>query len=111
MSDTNNLYIKLVRNEKRESREQPMFVAPPNIEAQKNGKNWTIGAKIGDTWYNQCAFEEFDDQGNPTGGITVRLTPSNTGSASAKARVQQSSFAPSKFAKGQGSGYNKYSYK
>tara|TARA_R100000655_G_scaffold27073_1_gene55383 strand:+ start:742 stop:1080 length:339 start_codon:yes stop_codon:yes gene_type:complete len=111
MSDTNNLYIKLVRNEKRESREQPMFVAPPNIEAQKNGKNWTIGAKIGDTWYNQCAFEEFDDQGNPTGGITVRLTPSNTGSASAKARVQQSSFAPSKFAKGQGSGYNKPNYK
>ena len=55
MSDTNNLYIKLVRNEKRESREQPMYVAPPNIEAQKNGKNWTIGAKIGDTWYNQCA--------------------------------------------------------
>ena len=62
MSDTNNLYIKLVRNEKRESREQPMFVAPPNIEAQKQGKNWTKGTKIGDTWYNQCAFEEFDEE-------------------------------------------------
>ena len=111
MSDTNNLYIKLVRNEKRESKEQPMFVAPPNIEAQSKGKNWTIGAKIGNTWYNQCAFEEFDEEGNPTGGITVRLTPSNTGSGSAKPRGQQSSFAPNRFAKDQGSGYNKYSYK
>ena len=111
MSDTNNLYIKLVKNEKREDKGQPIFVAPPNIEAQKQGKNWTIGAKIGDTWYNQCAFEEFDDDGNPTGLITVRLAPSNTGSGSAKPRGPQSSFAPNdRFAKGQGSGYNKTNY-
>jgi len=40
------------------------------------------------------------------------LTPSNTGSAPAKPRGPQSSFAPNdRFAKGQGSGYNKQNYK
>jgi len=80
MSDTNNLYIKLVRNEKRESKEQPMFVAPPNIEAQSKGKNWTIGAKINGVWYNQAAFPTKDKNGNKVpGGLTIKLTPSGAG--------------------------------
>jgi len=109
MSD--KIYIKLTHNaDKQAGDNRPSFVAPPNVEAQSKGKNWTIGAKIGDTWYNQCAFEEFDEGGNPTGGITVRLTPSNTGSSAAKPRGPQQSFAPNRFAKGQGSGYNKTNY-
>jgi len=38
------------------------------------------------------------------------LTPSNTGSSAGKPRGPQQSFAPNKFAKGQGSGYNKTNY-
>ena len=110
-NDNNDIYFKLVINKQRNADNQPVFVAPPNVEAQKNGKNWTIGAKLPNGWYNQCAFaEEFDDNGNPT-IINVKLSPSNTGSAPAKPRGQQSSFAPNRFAKGQGSGYNKPNYK
>ena len=108
MSD--KIYIKLIHNpEKKPGDDRPIFVAPINPNSPE-GKTWRIGVKIGDTWYNQAGFEDKDEQNNPTGIINVQLTP-NTGSGSAKPRVQQSSFAPSKFAKGQGSGYNKPNYK
>ena len=109
MSD--KIYIKLSHNpDKQQGDNRPSFVAPINPKSPE-GKTWRIGVKIGDTWYNQAGFDDLDEQGNPTGIINVVLTPSNTGSAPAKARVQQSSFAPNKFAKGQGSGYNKPNYK
>ena len=87
-----------------------IFVAPINPESPK-GKTWRKNVKIGDTWYQQAGFEDKDEQGNPTGVINVVLTPQNTGSTPAEARVQQKSFAPNRFAKGQGSGYNKPNYK
>ena len=108
MSD--KIYIKLSHNpDKQQGDNRPIFVAPINPKSPE-GKTWRIGVKIGDTWYNQAGFEDEDEQGNPTGIINVQLTP-NTGSGSAKPRAQQPSFAPNRFAKGQGSGYNKYSYK
>jgi hypothetical protein len=53
-----------------------------------------------------------DEQGNPTGIINVVLSPSNTGSSAAKPSGQQQSYAPNnnRFAKGQGSAYNKTNY-
>ena len=109
MSD--KIYINLTHNADKQARDnRPAFVAPINPKSPE-GKTWRIGVKIGDSWYNQAGFDDLDEQGNPTGIINVVLTPSNTGSGSAKPRGQQSSFAPSKFAKGQGSGYNKYNYK
>ena len=109
MSD--KIYIKLTHNtEKQQGDNRPSFVAPINPESPK-GKTWRKNVKIGETWYNQAGFDDIDEQGNPTGIINVVLTPSNTGSGSAKPRGQQPSFAPNRFAKGQGSGYNKYSYK
>ena len=110
MSD--KIYIKLTHNaDKQAGDNRPSFVAPINPKSPE-GKTWRIGVKIGETWYNQAGFDDLDEQGNPTGIINVVLTPSNTGSAPAKPRGPQSSFAPNdRFAKGQGSGYNKQNYK
>ncbi len=109
MSD--KIYIKLIHNpDKKPGDDRPIFVAPINPKSPE-GKTWRIGVKIGETWYNQAGFDDLDEQGNPTGIINVVLTPSNTGSGSAKPRGQQPSFAPNKFAKGQGSGYNKPNYR
>jgi hypothetical protein len=109
MSD--KIYIKLTHNQdKQQGDNRPIFVAPINPKSPE-GKTWRLGVKIGDNWYNQAGFEDLDEQGNPTGIINVVLTPSNTGSGSAKPRGQQPSFAPNKFAKGQGSGYNKTNYR
>ena len=109
--ENSKIYIKLQHNQdKQQGDNRPIFVAPINPKSPE-GKTWRIGVKIGESWYNQAGFEDLDEQGNPTGIINVVLTLSNTGSGSAKPRGQQSSFAPNKFAKGQGSGYNKYSYK
>ena len=101
---TAKIYKKLVHNpDKQQGDNRPSFVAPINPKSPE-GKTWRIGVKIGETWYNQAGFDDLDEQGNPTGIINVVLTPSNTGSGSAKPRGQQPSFAPNKFAKGQGSG-------
>ena len=108
MSD--KIYIKLTHNKDKQAGDnRPVFVAPINPKSPP-GKTWRLGVKIGDEWYNQAGFDDLDEQGNPTGIINVVLTPSNTGSGSAKPRGQQPSFAPNKFAKGQGSGYNKPNY-
>jgi len=104
------LYIKLTHNaDKQPGDNRPSFVAPINPKSPE-GKTWRIGVKIGESWYNQAGFDDLDEQGNPTGIINVVLTPSNTGSAPAKPRGPQQSFAPNRFAKGQGSGYNKTNY-
>ena len=109
--ENSKIYIKLQHNQdKQQGDNRPIFVAPINPKSPE-GKTWRIGVKIGDDWYNQAGFEDLDEQGNPTGIINVVLTPSNTGSAPAKPRGQQSSIAPNRFAKGQGSGYNKPNYK
>ena len=61
-----NIYINLVKNPKWDGVEsnQPIYVGPPNVEAQQKGKNWTIGAKINGVWYNQAAFPTKDKNGN-----------------------------------------------
>ena len=109
MSD--KIYIKLTHNQdKQQGDNRPIFVAPVNPKSPE-GNTWILNVKIGETWYNQAGFDDLDEQGNPTGIINGTLTPQNTGPDTANARVQQSSFQPSKFAKGQGSGYNKPNYK
>ena len=90
MSD--KIYIKLTHNQdKQQGDNRPSFVAPINPKSPE-GKTWRIGVKIGETWYNQAGFDDLDEQGNPTGIINVVLTPSNTGSGSAKPRGQQTIF-------------------
>ena len=91
---------------------QPAFVAPKNPKYPD--KNWTIGTKIGETWYNQAAFESADmETGEPNGGITVILTP-NEGSSKAagntRPNYQQKSFGGNNFQK-RGNFGNKPNYR
>ena len=69
-----NIYIKLIPNEDRQSANHPSWVAPINPKSPE-GKEWRIGVKIGETWYNQAGFDELAEDGQPTGGLTIRLTP------------------------------------
>lgn len=91
---------------------QPAFVAPKNPKYPD--KNWTLGTKIGETWYNQAAFESADmETGEPNGGITVILTP-NEGSSKAagntRPNYQQKSFGGNNFQK-RGNFGNKPNYR
>lgn len=72
------IYIKLMPNhDKQPGDNRPSFVAPINPKSPA-GKTWRIGAKIGNTWYNQAAFDDTQEDGTPTGGLNVVLTPSDS---------------------------------
>ena len=76
MSD--KIYIKLMPNQDKQPVDnRPSFVAPINPKLPP-GKTWRIGAKIGNTWYNQAAFDDTQEDGTPTGGLNVVLTPSDS---------------------------------
>tara|TARA_B100001057_G_scaffold499341_1_gene609596 strand:+ start:447 stop:758 length:312 start_codon:yes stop_codon:yes gene_type:complete len=89
-----DIYIKLVRNEKKNAPEQPDWVGPPNEESPPD-KDWRIGVKIGDTWHNQAGWDDRDNNGEPTGMITVRLR-SNDRSKSGSSGGGTPSFAAKK---------------
>jgi len=102
------IWVNVIPNAKKTEDKHPDWVAPPNVEAQAKGKNWTIGVKVGSAWYNQAGWNTKDDNGNPTGGITIKLSP-NTPSSATSSGGQQS-FTPQKtFAKNVAYGSNKQS--
>jgi hypothetical protein len=73
------VWCNLVRNHNKNEAKQPDWVAPPN-ESAPEGKKWTKGVKMSDgSWWNQCAWDEQDGEGNVV-GITVKISPptSNT---------------------------------
>ena len=73
------VWCNLVRNHNKNEAKQPDWVAPPNLDAPE-GKKWTKGVKMADgSWWNQCAWDEQDGEGNVI-GITVKISPptSNT---------------------------------
>lgn len=72
-----NIYIKLIPNEERAAANHPSWVAPINPKSPE-GKKWKLGVKIGDTWYDPAGFDTTDENDQPTGGLTVRLVPSNS---------------------------------
>ena len=85
------IYIKLMPNQdKQPGDNRPSFVAPINPKSPA-GKTWRIGAKIGNTWYNQAAFDDTQEDGTPTGGLNVVLTPSdsNTSQSGSGGKPQQ----------------------
>tara|TARA_E500000178_G_scaffold342018_1_gene386633 strand:+ start:135 stop:476 length:342 start_codon:yes stop_codon:yes gene_type:complete len=108
------IYINLVPNDNREqgNTNLPVFVAPKNPKYPD--KNWTVGTKIGNVWYNQAAFQTKDPEtGNETGGITVILTPNEGASKPAgntRGNYQQKSFGNNNFAKRSNFG-NKSNYR
>ena len=72
------IYIKLMPNQdKQPGDNRPSFVAPINPKSPP-GKTWRIGAKIGNTWYNQAASDDTQEDGTPTGGLNIVLTPSDS---------------------------------
>jgi len=100
------IWVNVIPNAKKTEDKHPDWVAPPNVEAQAKGKNWTIGVKVGSAWYNQAGWNTKDDNGNLTGGITIKLSP-NTPSSATSSGGQQS-FTPQKtFAKNVAYGSNK----
>ena len=43
---SNDIYINLVKNPAwQPGSNQPVYVGPPNVDAQKQGKNWRVGVK------------------------------------------------------------------
>ena len=89
MSD--KIYIKIIPNQdKQPGDNRPSFVAPINPKSPP-GKTWRIGCKIGNTWYNQAAFDDTQEDGTPTGGLNVVLTPSdsNTSQSGSGGKPQQ----------------------
>ena len=48
------IWVNVIPNTKKTEDKHPDWVAPPNVEAQAKGKNWTIGVKVGNAWYNQA---------------------------------------------------------
>ena len=76
MSD--KIYIKIIPNQdKQPGDNRPSFVAPINPKSPP-GKTWRIGCKIGNTWFNQAAFDDTEEDGTPTGGLNIVLTPSDS---------------------------------
>ena len=85
------IYIKLFPNQDKQPNDnRPSFVAPINPKSPP-GKTWRIGCKIGNNWYNQAAFDDTQEDGTPTGGLNVVLTPSdsNTPQSSSGGKPQQ----------------------
>ena len=75
MADTNKVYVNLVPNPNyTENSNLPVMVGPKNPNSPE-GKNWSIGVKMPDGWYNQAAFANRD----VPGGLTIILTPSGGG--------------------------------
>ena len=78
MQEQAKIYIKLMpNNDKQPGDNRPSWVAPINPKSPE-GKVWRIGAKIGETWYNQAAFDDTNDKGEPTGMINVVLSPNDS---------------------------------
>lgn len=70
----NKIYLNLVPNvNKKAGDNQPVMVAPNSPKAPE-GKNWKMNVNINGEWYDYCAFDGTDIEGNATGGYTVILT-------------------------------------
>ena len=81
-------------------------VVPNDKKTEEKHPNWTIGVKVGGSWMSQAGWNTKDESGQPTGGITIKLTP-NTPSAASSGGGGQPSFAPQKtFAKNVAYGNN-----
>ena len=104
--ESNKIYIKLIPNlDKQQGDNRPSYVAPINPKSPA-GKTWRISANINGQWYNQAAFDDVAEDGTPTGGINVVLTPQENSGTSGGGKQQ--TFAQKKpYAKPNAYGNNK----
>lgn len=100
------IWVNVIPNDKKTEEKHPDWVAPRNPKSPE-GKNWTIGVKVGSSWYSQAGWNTKDESGQPTGGITIKLTPN---AASGTSGGGGQSFTPQKtFAKKPAFGTNNQS--
>ncbi len=93
------IWINVIPNPNKTADNQPDWVAPPNPNAPE-GKKWTIGTKIGETWWNQAGWNTKSDNGELTGGITFKLTPNSLSATGGSSGGGKPEFTPQKtFAK------------
>jgi hypothetical protein len=98
----NKIYLNLIPNtNKKQGDNQPVFVAPISPKAPE-GKQWRVNVNIDGTWFDYCAFDGTDLEGNATGGYTVILTRKEAtqnkdqGSFKAAGGFQKKSYANNK---------------
>ena len=102
------IYIKLIPNlDKQQGDNRPSYVAPINPKSPA-GKTWRISANVNGTWYNQAAFDDVAEDGTPTGGLNVVLTPQDNNQSSSGSGGGRPAFTGAKkpFVKSGGYGNN-----
>lgn len=94
----NKIYLNLIPNvNKKPGDNQPAMVAPNSPKAPE-GKNWKMNVNINGEWYDYCAFDGTDIDGNATGGYTVIITKKEA-TAGATAGANQQGFKQGGFQK------------
>ena len=77
------IYLNLIPNtNKKPGDNQPVMVAPISPK-DPEGKNWRMNVNIGGSWFDYCAFDGTDIEGNATGGYTIILTKKDAAQAAA----------------------------
>ena len=103
------IWVNVIPNEKKTEDKHPDWVAPKNPKSPE-GKNWTIGVKVNGAWYSQAGWNTKDDSGQPTGGITIKLTPNSLSATGGTGGGGKPAFTPQKtFEKQPAYGSNKQS--
>jgi hypothetical protein len=92
----NKIYLNLVPNtNKKPGDNQPVMVAPISPKAPE-GKQWRVNVNINNEWYDYCAFDGTDIEGNATGGYTVILTKKEATQNKAATGFKQGGFQAKK---------------
>lgn len=89
------IWVNVIPNEKKTEDKHPDWVAPKNPKAPE-GKNWTIGVRVNGAWYSQAGWNTKDDSGQPTGGITIKLTPNSLSATGGTGGGGKPAFTPQK---------------
>ena len=104
----NKIYLNLVPNlNKKQGDNQPVMVAPNSPKAPE-GKNWKMNVNINNEWYDYCAFDGTDIDGNPTGGYTVILTKKEATQNKTQGSFKQGGFQKKPFANNKSFGNRQY---
>ena len=104
----NKIYLNLVPNlNKKQGDNQPVFVAPNSPKAPE-GKQWKMNVNINGDWYDYCAFDGTDIDGNPTGGYTIILTKKEATQNKAQGSFKAGGFQKKSFTSNKSFGNRNY---
>ena len=104
----NKIYLNLVPNlNKKPGDNQPVMVAPNSPKAPE-GKQWKMNVNINNEWYDYCAFDGTDIEGNPTGGYTVILTKKEATQNKSQGSFKAGGFQKKTFANNKSFGNRQY---